>query len=455
MAENLRGTSGNDTLVIATAETNYLGMAGDDTYIISQDFVQPGNTININDTQGANRIQLVGGLEIASSQLATLANGQSQLFLTLSNGTNILINGASNIGFDVGGAFGGAGSTPQTFAQVTQTLGYALVPEPNQPAMRKDVPVVIGEESQPGPGPIEPMPTIQHGSYEQFMLELINRARSQPFEEAARYEIDLNQDLDPGTLSGTPMQPVFANGFLLDAARQHSDWMLAADSFSHEGQGGSSPGDRMGDAGYAFIPPWTWGENISWKGATGTLPSDLTDYILDQHEGLFLSAGHRVNILGDEFREIGIGQSLGGFTSNQMTYQASMITQNFATSGDDVFLGGVAYEDLDGDAFYTPGEGLGGLTISLPDLGLETQTSDAGGYQLAVPSGTHEVVFSGDALEESMVTSITIGSENEKLDIVLSGAENDASEDGLNSGNAFNSDMLGIIGLNEIDDLFA
>ncbi|MFP4062476.1 MAG: CAP domain-containing protein, partial [Halochromatium sp.] len=215
------------------------------------------------------------------------------------------------------------------------------------------------------------------------------------------------------------MQPVFSNSLLIDAAHAHSDWMLDTNTFSHTGEGGSDPGDRMEDAGYAFTPPWSWGENVSWMGTTGTLPDDLTEYILDQHEGLFLSPGHRENILNEDFREIGIGQSLGEFSSNQTTYQASMITQNFATSGDENLLGGVAYDDSNHDRFYTPGEGLAGITVSLPELDLETQTSEAGGYQLAVPAGTHEVVFSGDALEEPVTEMVTIGTLNEKLDLVL------------------------------------
>ncbi|MBK5932161.1 CAP domain-containing protein [Halochromatium salexigens] len=266
-------------------------------------------------------------------------------------------------------------------------------------------------------GTDEPAQTIEHTSYEQFMLELVNRARTDPLAEAARYDIDdLNDGLAAGTLSGLPMQPVFSHSLLIDAARAHSDWMLASDIFSHTGEGGSSAGDRMEAAGYAFVLPWTWGENLSWTGTTSALPSDLTDFILDQHEGLFRSPGHRGNLLNEDFREIGIGQSLGEFTSNQATFQTSMITQNFAASGDEVFLGGVVYEDFDDNDFYTPGEGLDNITISLPDLGLETRTSDAGGYQLAVPSGTHEVVFSGTAFDSDRLQTVTIGDQNEKLE---------------------------------------
>lgn len=46
--------------------------------------------------------------------------------------------------------------------------------------------------------------SFDHGNpsdYEQLMLELINRARAAPGAEAARLGIDLNQGLDPGTIS--------------------------------------------------------------------------------------------------------------------------------------------------------------------------------------------------------------------------------------------------------------
>lgn len=82
MAENIRGTSGSGPLIIATANTNYLGLEGGDIYIISRAFVQNGDTISINDTDGDNRVRLTDGLEIVSSQIATLSDGVVQLFLT-------------------------------------------------------------------------------------------------------------------------------------------------------------------------------------------------------------------------------------------------------------------------------------------------------------------------------------------------------------------------------------
>ena len=91
--------------------------------------------------------------------------------------------------------------------------------------------------------------------YEQYLLELVNRGRANPTAEAARYGIDLNEGLAPGTISSDPKQPLALNLNLIDAARGHSQWMLDNDVFSHTGAGGSSPGDRMTAAGYDFLAP--------------------------------------------------------------------------------------------------------------------------------------------------------------------------------------------------------
>jgi uncharacterized protein YkwD len=145
------------------------------------------------------------------------------------------------------------------------------------------------------------------------------------------------------------------NAILSQAAEGHSDWMLATNTFSHQGDGGSSAGERMAAAGYDFSGSWTWGENLAWYGTTGTV--DLHAAADTHDSGLFLSAGHRVNLLADAYREIGLAQVEGQFThSNGTTYNASMLTEKFARTGTEVFLTGVAYDDTDGDDFYSVGE---------------------------------------------------------------------------------------------------
>ena len=87
-----------------------------------------------------------------------------------------------------------------------------------------------------------------NSAHEQLILELINRARLDPAAEAARLGIGLNEGLSAGTISKAAKQPLAANPLLVDAARDHSQWMLNRDKFQHEGAGGSSPTERIVDA---------------------------------------------------------------------------------------------------------------------------------------------------------------------------------------------------------------
>ncbi|MFP4450802.1 MAG: CAP domain-containing protein [Rhodosalinus sp.] len=249
---------------------------------------------------------------------------------------------------------------------------------------------------------------------EQLLIEYLNRARLDPEAEAARYGIDLNADLAPDTLDGTTKQPLAPDARLHAAAQDHSEWMLQADEFSHTGEGGSSPHERMEDAGYVFTGTWRSGENIAWSGTTGRI--DLTAAIDVHHEGLFKSAGHRQNILQGDFREIGIAQVRGDFAQNGTVYDSSMLTQNFAVSGDTLFLTGVAYDDSDADAFYSVGEGVSGVDIRIGAA--SAATAAAGGYGLALPGGAEPVEVTLARGDHEMSLSLEPAGRNVKLDLV-------------------------------------
>ncbi len=249
-------------------------------------------------------------------------------------------------------------------------------------------------------------------AFEQYLLELINRARLDPTAEAARFGIGLNDGLAAGTISAAAKAPLAFNPLLVDAARDHSAWMLATDTFAHTGAGGSSPGDRMRAAGYTFTGSWTWGENIALR--SGTISAATVELL---HEQLFESAGHRTNILNASFREAGLGLAQGEYRG----FTATDVTEAFAKSGSAVFLTGVAFDDADGDRFYDPGEGLGGITLSIRNTVTGTvatsTTWSAGGYQLALGAGSYEVTFTGGALAAPVVRGVTIGGSNVKLDL--------------------------------------
>ncbi|MGK7898361.1 MAG: CAP domain-containing protein [Xenococcus sp. (in: cyanobacteria)] len=261
---------------------------------------------------------------------------------------------------------------------------------------------------------------LEPSAYEQYMLELVNRARSNPNAEADRYGLtNLNRGLSSGTITSTPKQPLAFNFSLIDSARKHSQWISDTNTFSHTGAGGSDPGQRMRASGYNFNGSWGWGENLAWRGTTGT--PNVAQYIADEHRGLFLSDGHRKNILKDNFREIGIGTIEDTFKSDR-TYNAVIATQNYAYSGSSIFLTGVAFDDLEIDnSFYNVGEGLSGIEIQAirqsDNKIFTTHTMTAGGYQIDLSPGTYDVTFLENGTKIGQSYPIEIKSQNVKLDL--------------------------------------
>jgi len=257
-------------------------------------------------------------------------------------------------------------------------------------------------------------PTAQ----EVLVVELINRARANPEAEATRLGIGLNDGITGTQISATPKQPLAHNLLLIDSARIHSQWMLDADIFSHTGSNNSSATERMSAAGYVFSGSWTSGENIAWGGTTGS-SINLTSYAISQHEGLFESPGHRVNILNANFREIGIGQKQGYFFSNGNNYLSSMLTQNFARSGSSYYLTGVVYSDTNNNDFYDVGEGMSGITISFN--GKSYPVYATGAYTIPVSNGSYDLTITGDSLGTAAYHTVQVNSANVKVDVIKTG----------------------------------
>ncbi|HEY8667891.1 MAG TPA: FG-GAP-like repeat-containing protein [Tepidisphaeraceae bacterium] len=264
---------------------------------------------------------------------------------------------------------------------------------------------------------------------EQYLLELINRARANPIIEASTFGIDLNEGLPDETITADPKQPLALNLNLVTAARGHSQWMIDNDIFAHDEPGTIQtgpidPGDRMAAQGYNFVPPYAWGENIAWKGQTGSIPDPVIT-TAELHQDLFVDAGiadrgHRTNMLDPVMKEIGTGVVTGDFQG----YNAVMATEDFAFTGTASFLTGVAYDDnVLADQFYSPGEGLGGVTITAvrdsDNASFTTTTWSTGGYTLPLASGTYTVTASGGGITTPIIYSnVTLAADNVKRDFV-------------------------------------
>ncbi|WP_298935408.1 CAP domain-containing protein [uncultured Ruegeria sp.] len=146
-------------------------------------------------------------------------------------------------------------------------------------------------------------------TFEREMLALINQERT-------------SRGLDPLQLETR----------LNDSSEDHSEWMLNSDTFSHTGSGGSSATQRMQDAGFDLSGSWRTGENIAWQSERGA--PGINDDVVQLHQGLMDSPGHRANILNPDFKYIGIGIETG----DMQGYDAVMVTQNFANTDGPVML---------------------------------------------------------------------------------------------------------------------
>jgi hypothetical protein len=259
---------------------------------------------------------------------------------------------------------------------------------------------------------------------EQYMLELINRARANPSAEASRYGIGLNDGVaSQDTISTAPKQPLAPQQGLITAAVLHSDDMLNRDYFSHTTQGaGTTFSQRVTNQGYI----WSLvAENIGY--AAKTVSATQTTYINEVHEGLIKSSGHRENIMLTALEEAGIGARLGAFQppGNPTTFQfTEMVTVDFGSRNLNPFITGVAYTDADNNNFYTIGESIRSGTVTAVDVATGAVFSDtvgvSGAYGFTVPAGTYIISatlsLNGSSQTYQYPGSVVVGTDNVKVD---------------------------------------
>lgn len=257
---------------------------------------------------------------------------------------------------------------------------------------------------------------------EEYYLQLLNDARSNP----AAYGVSLGLNLS----NVAPSQPLAMNPMLVQSARLHSQDMIAQNYFGHVTPQGVDPGGRIAATGFTATG---WAESIE----TNTNPStfgggfpatygawdagfSLGNLIVDQGVP---DLGHRVMLLDiggldHAMQQVGIGIASQDTTSGGFAYRQTDTTIDLAsTSTVGPFLTGVVFNDSAGNGEYQPGEGLGGVTITVAGVG-STTTLDAGGYSMALAPGTYTVTASGGGLPSPIARTVVIGSDNVQLNFV-------------------------------------
>jgi Ca2+-binding RTX toxin-like protein len=276
---------------------------------------------------------------------------------------------------------------------------------------------------------------------EQYMLELINRARLDPDAEAARQGIGLNDGLAAGTITSAAKGVLAPNDKLELAAEYHTDWMLANETYGHIGDNDSLAGGRMKSFHYPESDRFFWGENVTAIDMADA--SSQTDAVDRLFKNLMLNVtdpDDRRLLFHDAPQEIGFGLEFQTFTITTLSQQppfyspvnpgdlpsgqsfsAALLTANYGkrdatTPPADVFLTGVAYADGDHDNFYSIGEGTSGVGFAIG--GNATVTAAAGGYalKLAPAAGVGVAVTASGGAVSTVVVDLSAG--NVKLDLV-------------------------------------
>jgi uncharacterized protein YkwD len=339
----------------------------------------------------------------------------------------------------------------------------AFAEEPAKPArvMVEPAPAAMTPVSQPeAPAMAQPRTTLWSigapTNEEQYYLELMNRARANPTAEGARLAATTDPEIVQSytyfgvnlatmqsEMRALPVAPPLAiNAKLTQAARDHSNDQFTNAFQGHSGSDGSSIATRLNRVGYSAS---YYAENVyaysknTWFGHAG--------FEVDWGAGpggMQPTRGHRA-IIHAGFREVGVGIRNG--TSSGMGPQ--VVTQDFGVPAGTAtpFVTGVAYYDFDGDNFYDPGEGIGGITVNVSGSSWHAVTPASGGYAIPVPAGAAErtVSFSGPGFNGTAIANLT-GTNNVKVDFKPVYAAPTLSGPAIVSGGTPSSYQLSVTG---------
>lgn len=297
--------------------------------------------------------------------------------------------------------------------------------------------------------------SLDPSAEEQELLEQINRFRADPqgeldriFSVANDQTLDARNDLIDAALglyqypldsvetflnewrAISPSAPLAFNASLQAAAQTHNNRMIAANAISHQLTGEKDLATRVLSAGFetgltTAVGTPALSENVGgamtqngeFSVASYALASFAVDWGVPSHS-------HRDALTNGDYTEIGIALTP---TSKQIGPYATTCDLGTSVDGarsDGAYLLGVVYDDLDGDAFYDVGEGVGGAKITIERLDgdfdvltVEISSMSAGGYQIFLLNGSYRITVEGGAFSTSVVKNVAItDGVNKKLD---------------------------------------
>ncbi len=271
---------------------------------------------------------------------------------------------------------------------------------------------------------------LNPSAFEQEMLELTNRFRTDPANEYARliksdaplqsHDAEVTPQLtfskvDANMLRSelsqlAPSPPLAWNEIMQDLATAQNDTMISKNSQEH------FPG--LSNALFSRGVPIETGtaQNAFYNNlGIGKTPFFVhSAYVIDWAAGapgatggMQPGRGHRMNMLNPIYNQ----------TASAIKQTSSLVsTQFFAkvSSAQKMAVGSV-FEDKNKSGFYDAGEGIGGVQIVFdgPSGRFTTTSMTAGGYQIVLPAGTYSVVATSGSMRTPItLPSLTIGATN-------------------------------------------
>ncbi|MBN8249836.1 MAG: hypothetical protein J0L84_20635, partial [Verrucomicrobia bacterium] len=304
------------------------------------------------------------------------------------------------------------------------TPGFA---EPNPPSLESLAPAMPAGPSKHAAA-TEPYTIGDPTDEEQQYVELVNRARANPQAEVERLLTSTDSDVRNAlsffkvdlALARSqfadirPAPPVSIHPQLTAAARVHCNDMFQNEFQGHVGTDGSSVGTRVTRAGYR------------WNGVAENVFSYAQSVIhghagfeIDWGEGeggMQTPPGHRNTIHNKAFREIGVGVIQG----SKGPVGPQLVVQEFAYhTALTPFITGVVYYDLNGNQAYDPGEGIGGVKVSVGGSSRTGLSARSGGYSVPViGNGAYSVTFEVPGMGAVSRLANVVDNENVKVDLV-------------------------------------
>lgn len=256
---------------------------------------------------------------------------------------------------------------------------------------------------------------IQPTAAEQLLLERLNDARADPGVYGSQIGLDLS--------GVAPSQPLAWSTQLVQTARGHALDMSNRGFFGHVTPDGAGVAQRLDLANIAYT---SYGESLAGGTAQPGPVEALNALLVDANVA---GLEHRQHLLAidDIFKDqtqVGIGVVQNGSGPLKNYYAIETIAPTDARP----FITGVVYRDTNYNGKYDVGEAVGNANITVSRDGNVISagtTFESGGYSFQVDAGTFTVTVSGGGLASALTQTVTVLSNNVRLNFNAAQISND------------------------------